>query len=211
MVHLGRIRLLNVLAEAALIVFSILLALSANHWRDERAAQRKTAVALQDIHTELQQNCAILADMAPYHAATAAAFGKYLQLPDLARRMKARSFDELQDKLMSRGVWNPGVKPSNLSDAAWKSAWATGAVSGLRPELLKALTNYYADQENGVQDTLRDLLHLFMTSMPYDRDQTQTALRTLRGSFQELGAEETQLLTQCKQTADAVEPAVGKH
>lgn len=41
MVYMGKVRLLNVLAEAALIVFSILFALYTNHWREERAARQR--------------------------------------------------------------------------------------------------------------------------------------------------------------------------
>ena len=198
MVHLGRVRLLNVLAEAALIVFSILLALTTNHWREERAAQQRVDAVLAEIRTELEQNRAILAAVIPYHEAETQLFDRFLAAPGLAQRIKGRTLVEIDtsEHLMPQGIWNPPVTPEILQDSAWKSAVASGALARMPPPLLRQLTAYYSGQEIGVQSTLHSVTQLFVTSQPFDPAQTLIMLRTVRNTFHELETQETHLLSQ---------------
>src|SRR5579871_6861711 len=87
MIHMGRIRLLNVLAEAALIVFSITFALYTNRWREDHAAQQRVARDLAAIRIELQENRALVADVLPYQQQEIENFGKFLARPDLEQRV----------------------------------------------------------------------------------------------------------------------------
>jgi hypothetical protein len=206
MVHLGRVRLLNLLAEAALIVFSILLALYTNHWREARAEQQRVDAVLAEIRTELGQNRAILVDVIPYHEAETQLFDRFLAAPDLGQRIKGHTLVEIDtsEHLMPQGVWNPPVTPEILQDSAWKSAVASGALSRMPPALLRQLTAYYSGQEIGVQSTLHAITQLYMTPQPFDPAQTLIMLRTMRNAFNELNTQETHLLIQLDQALKAL-------
>jgi hypothetical protein len=97
-------------------------------------------------------------------------------------------------------VWNPQVSPSYLSDAAWKSAIASGVLPLMKPELLKALTSYYSSQTTGVLNTLQTLNQVYLGPDPYDRSRTITMLRTIQGTFSELADQEQSLLQSVDQT-----------
>jgi hypothetical protein len=207
MVHMGRVRVLNVLAEATLIVFSILLALYTNHWREERAVHQRLQTALAEIRVELQQNQAILQNVLPYHQAEMERIGRYLDRPDLARQVQGKNLIELlkqSDALEFHGVWNPQVSPSDLSDTAWKSAIASGVLPLMQPDLLKALTSYYSSQETGVLNTLHTMNQIYLGPEPYDRSQTITMLRTLQGTFRVLADQEQSLLQLANHTLQAM-------
>lgn len=204
MVHLGRVRLLNVLAEAALIVFSILLALYTNRWREDHLARQRVERDLAAIRTELQQNRAILVDILPYHRQEAKSFEKFLQRPDLKRHVRGKGMiDAVHDnreELTFNGVWNPHVTPSILSDTAWKTALANGDLPVMDPAIVKALTDYYTYQSVPVMLSLNDIGQLNMSPPAYDPNQTVTMLRTLQGSFYNLADQEEELLQSADRT-----------
>jgi hypothetical protein len=205
--HMGRVRVLNVLAEAALIVFSILLALYTNHWREQRVAHQRMQTALAEIRVELQQNRAILQNVLPYHLAEMRRIGHFLDRPDLERQVRGKNLIELlkqSNALEFRGVWNPQVSPSDLSDTAWQSAIAAGVLPLMQPALLKALTSYYSFQDTGIQNTLHTLNQIYLGPEPYDRSQTVTMLRTLQGTFRQLADQEKSLLELANQTLQAM-------
>jgi hypothetical protein len=207
MVHMGRLRVLNVMAEAALIVFSILLALYTNHWREERIAHQRMLTALAEIRVELQQNRAILQNVLPYHLAEMERIGHFLDRQDLQQQVKEKDLIELlkQSKALEfHGVWNPQVSPSDLSDTAWKSAIASDVLPLMQPALLKALTSYYSFQDTGVQNTLHTLNQIYLGPEPYDRSRTITMLRTLQGTFRQLADQEQSLLELANQTLQAI-------
>ena len=207
MVHMGKIRLLNVIAEAALIVFSILLALYTNHWREERTARQRVDRDLADIRVELQQNRAILADALPYHRQEIESFGKFLARPDLDRLVKGKNMMQVvyryHDELTWHGIWHPNVTPGNLSDTAWKTALANGDLPFIEPDLVKSLTDYYTFQGT-LMNTIRLVGQIYMSPPPYDRSQTVTMLYTLQGTYRQLADQEDSLLHEVGKTLQAM-------
>jgi len=204
MVHMGKIRLLNVVAEAALIVFSILLALYTNHWREERASRQRVERDLAAIRVELQQDRAIIADALPYDRQEVDTFGKFLQRPDLERLVHGKDMFEVihanRQELMYHGIWHPTVTPSSLSDTAWKTAIANGDLPLMDPDQVKALTDYYSFQESGLVNCIQMIGQVFAAPPPYDPSQTVTMLRTLQGTYYNLSDFEGSLLEQADTT-----------
>ena len=203
MINMGRVRLLNVLAEAVLIVFSILLALYTNHWREERAARQRVERDLASVRVELQENRAILADVLPYHQQEVQTFGKFLARPDLQQRVRGKDMFEAvhdnREELQFHGVWQPHVTPSSLSGTAWKTAVANGDLPYMSPDLVKALTDYYTFQDTEV-NVIQLISQIYMSPPPYDRSQTVTMLHTLQGTFGQLADHEESLLHQVDTT-----------
>lgn len=209
MIRLGRVRFLNVLAEAALIVFSILFALYTNRWREGHMAQQRVSRDIVAIRAELQQNRAILTDVLPYHQQEVKSFERFLQRPDLEQHVRGKDMIEAlhanREELTFHGVWNPSVTPSSLSDTAWKTALANGDLPIMDPDLVKALTDYYTYQSVPVMLSLNDIGQLYMSPQAYDPNQTVTMLRTLQGTFYELADQEEDLLHSANQTLHALD------
>lgn len=204
MIHMGKIRLLNVLAEAALIIFSILFALFTNRWRDEHAAHQRVARDLAAIRVELQQDRAIIADALPYDQQEFTAFGRFLARPDLASLVRGKNMHQVvhehREELGFHGVWHPNVTPSSLSDTAWKTAIANGDLPLMQPDLVKALTDYYTFQDAGLVNDIQLISQTYLSPPPYDRAQTVTMLYTLQGTFGELADHGQSLLQQVDTT-----------
>jgi len=207
MINMGRVRLLNVLAEAALIVFSILLALYTNRWREEHAARRRVARDLAAVGVELREDRAILADALPYHQQEVLAFGKFLQRPDLERLVRGKNMFQVvydsKGELGWHGVWHPNVTPGNLSDTAWKTVVANDDLPFMDPDLVKSLTDYYTFQGTEL-NTIQLIGQIYMSPPPYDRNQTVTMLYTLQGTYRQLADQEGSLLEQVDKTLRAM-------
>lgn len=186
--------LINSLIEAVLIVFSVLVALAANRWRDQQISRQRLALTEQHIRIELQDNQAVLRSIIPYHEEEVQRIGQFLAQPDLAAKTKGRSLRDLEFQLAPHGFWNPPVSPGNLSDAAWRSAMADNTVSMMDVRQLNQLSAYYSMQNLGVQHTLQIMSEQFLSPQIYDPKSTILMLRALRGWFSEMASEEQELL-----------------
>ncbi|HEV7164686.1 MAG TPA: hypothetical protein VGO35_04755 [Gammaproteobacteria bacterium] len=208
MINMGKVRLLNVLAEAALIIFSILLALYTNNWRQERAAHQRVDRDLAAVRVELQQDRAIIADAQPYDEQEVETFRQFLGRPDLDKLVRGKDMFEViranRQELKWHGIWHPNVTPSSLSDTAWKTAVANGDLPFMAPDLVKALTDYYTFQDSGLVSCIQQSSEVYGSPAPYDRSQTITMLRTLQGTYYNLSDFEGSLLEQVDKTLQAM-------
>lgn len=202
--------IVDLLIEALLIVFSVLVALAANRWRDQREARQRLAAAEQHIRVELEENKAILQNIIPYHEAEAQRIGAFLARPDLADQVRGRSMRDLEDQLMPHGFWNPTVSPQDLSDAAWQSALSDHSASLMPPQTVNRLMAYYAVQDSGVQHTLQLMGQQFLAPSMFDPRATILMLRTTQGWFSEIAAEEKELLYYADKNLNALSPH-GRH
>ncbi|HEX7324984.1 MAG TPA: hypothetical protein VF292_06495 [Rhodanobacteraceae bacterium] len=203
--------ILDLSIEASLIVFSVMLALAANRWRDQHAAQQRLIAAEQHIRIELEDNRVILLDMIPYHEAEVRRIGQFLTRSDLSERIRGHSFHDLEGELMPRGVWNPTVSPKDLSDSAWRSALSDHSASQMSPQLLNELTAYYAVQNSGVQHTLQFTLQQLLAPAMFDPRSTNLMLRASQGGLNELVGEEKGLLTYTNGALKALPGASERH
>ena len=199
--------LINSLIEAVLIVFSVLVALTANRWRDQHISRQRLAVTEQHIRIELENNQAVLRSIIPYHEAEVRRVGQFLAQSDLVVKINGRSLRDLQFQLMPRGFWNPSAPPHDLSDAAWRSAIADNSVALMNVRLLNRLATYYSLQREGVQHTLQFVLQQFLSPQMSDPKTTILMLKTSEGWFSEMASEEKYLLYQAGQTLRTLPPS----
>lgn len=202
--HSRRRALVDLLIEALLIVFSVLLALEASQWRAQHEARQRLDAAKQHIRVELENNQAILRNMIPYHEAVVRRVGRLLARRDLSDQLRGRSFTDMTNPLMPRGVWNPTVSPQDLSDSAWRSALSDHSASQMSPQLLNTLTAYYAMQNSGVQHTLQFTLQQLLAPAMFDPHSTLLMLRASQGWLNELVGEEKELLAHTKGALNAL-------
>lgn len=199
--------LINSLIEAVLIIFSVLVALAANRWRDQHAARRRLAITEQHIRIELENNQAVLRSIIPYHEEEVRRIGQFLAQRDLTDKIKGRSARDLQFQLMPMGFWNPSAPPHDLSNAAWRSAVAENTVSLMNIKLLNELIGYYSLQNEGVQNTLQFVLHQYLSPQWFDPRATILMLKTSQGWFSEMASEEKYLLYEVDETLKALPPS----
>lgn len=199
--------LVNSLIEAVLIVFSVLVALAANRWRDQQISRRRLALTEQHIRIELQNNQAVLRSIIPYHEEEVRRIGQFLAQPDLSAKIKGRSLHDLQFQLMPLGFWNPSAPPHDLSDSAWRSAVADNTVSLINVKLLNELTGYYSLQNEGVEHTLQFALQQFLSPQTFDPRTTILMLKTSQGWFSEMASEEKYLLYRASETLKGLSPS----
>lgn len=120
------------LAESALIVFGVLLALVLNEWREEVSRRERTALAMAAVRAELEQNRALVAEARAYHERLAASFAA-----------SAERGDALPDqRLATEGLLSPG----RVLRTAWESAQQGELLAEVPYPTVLALSRAYARQ-----------------------------------------------------------------
>jgi hypothetical protein len=133
---MSRIRrwLPRALFESGLIVLSILLALAVNEWRDDRTRAASIAEARRLFANELAGNRALLLSDAilPHH-----------------KRLQAEYAKLVEANSTSQGpVFETGVHPALLRDAAWHSFAIGGTLANFAPAEVVLLSDIYRGQDN---------------------------------------------------------------
>lgn len=130
----------RILLESLLIVFSILLALSLDAWREGRRDARRLAEVRSAFNEEIRENLQLLEDerFLPRHRAM------WQRFQELSR-LGSPTEDDLQQ------VWadfNGGIWPAPLRDAVWRTLGNTEVVARIRFDELFMLADIYREQEN---------------------------------------------------------------
>lgn len=122
----------RVIVESALIVFSVLLALAVDEWRDNRSQRVRTEAALAAILSELEANRAAMQRARDLHESIATR----LQAMQESGTMPTR--DEASSGLF---------RPARVISTAWASAREAGALDELPYDLVLSLSRLYGSQE----------------------------------------------------------------
>jgi hypothetical protein len=115
------------LFESALIVFSILLALAINGWKENRDNERLARHALANFEREIQENSDRVERSIPYHSHLLEAFTKSHTVAEVPG-------------------WR-GISSPILQDTAWQTALATNALGQIRYDTVSALSRVYTSQK----------------------------------------------------------------
>lgn len=134
----------RVLFESALIVFSVLLALALDEWRQDRARAERTSTALAAVRAEIIENRRAVEAAHAFHRAvhdTLSAYAERDELPPY--RIYA-----------GRGMFNP----ARVLSTAWESARESGANNDLPYDLVLTLGRTHAWQARytGLGDRIVD-------------------------------------------------------
>ncbi|HVF72259.1 MAG TPA: hypothetical protein VM940_11690 [Chthoniobacterales bacterium] len=122
------------LFESLFIVLSILLALAVNEWRDKQARITRVAEARASFANEIRANRDLL-----------------LSDPILAhhRKLQAEYRKLNEDGSIEPGsVFDTGIHPAALRDAAWRSFSASGTLVDFAPADVILLSDIYRAQED---------------------------------------------------------------
>lgn len=127
----------RVLVESVLIVFSVLVALAVDQWRETRASQTRTREAVAAITAELQANRASAERARTFHLETNAA------LKAIAERKELPG----DDIAYHRGMFNPAT----VVQAAWVTAREAATLQTLPLDAVLKLSRVYEQQESYAQ------------------------------------------------------------
>ena len=124
--------------EAFFVVFGVILALAANEWRQNAAADRHAAEALANIEGEVAANRELVAASLEYHQGQVAMIGE---------RMKTG--EPVQPKDFPKGF----VFPAQVSHTAWEVAKETGAIANMDYDRVLELSKAYAAHDRYLTQT----------------------------------------------------------
>jgi hypothetical protein len=120
------------LFESALIVFSVLLALALDEWRDTRALRSRAETAVAAIAAELQAN----------RSAVEKAKANHEFMTKTLRELETRG-EKPTLELASKGVFNP----AGVLDTAWTSAQQMEVIETIPYDLVLTLSRTYRRQD----------------------------------------------------------------
>lgn len=126
-----RRRFSRAIFESALIVFSVLLALVLNEWRDSRKHAERTELAVEAIVAELRGN----------REAAERAMKRHRSVTTTLTNLSNRSQLPTNEFVQS-GIFNP----ANLVETAWTSAREAGAVDEWPYDLVLEVSGLYERQ-----------------------------------------------------------------
>jgi hypothetical protein len=177
-----RIVLPKILFESFLIVVSILLALAVNDWQTGRERHRYALQALRGFQREIQQNRARLQDIAPFRMGIREV---------LAKPEATSSIHSAADFQMAIGT--DGFRPAFLTETAWETALATGALQNIDFETVSALSLTYSLQKRA-EEFSRESLPPLVRGAAVPAAEMPPAIHNAATYLDELIREEAELL-----------------
>ena len=134
----------RVLAESVLIVFSVLLALAVDQWREDRELQREVREARIAFANEIRGNRDLLTSER-YHGHHKRMWAHYRALgaaADARDEARLAELDVITSAEFSNGVW-----PTPLRDAVWRSFSQSEILRHMKPAEVFLLADTYREQE----------------------------------------------------------------
>lgn len=136
------------LTESVLIVLSILMALALDEWQEDQEIQDLIDRSLINFSNELTRNKSRIVDVSAYHQ------GVWQVLQKRSSNGSTASIVEFRNIM-------DAMQPVVLTNSAWQTAVATGALGRMDFELVSALTLTYNTQfrfDEKYNSTLQSLL-----------------------------------------------------
>ncbi len=187
-VHLasGSLSFRHLLIDAAMIVFSVLLALSLESWHERHAQRELARHALENIRAELTY------DLSRIDAG-------------LVRHQEV--VDHLSTELagLDAGTWPKAEEPlypTALYNSAWTAAMSTGTIAHMDLATVQAASRFY--EINGWKDRIEDSWIRLMTTSAADK----TAMRQRLTSLQYLARTYMEVEQELKKAAEEALKAI---
>jgi hypothetical protein len=125
----------GILLESFIVVFSILFALAVDEWKEDSENRQLAEKSIAVFEREIEQNMARLEDLAPYHSG----------LREMLTRIDSTGDVRTAEDLRSTIGLEP-LRPPLLTDVAWQTSLATGALTKMDFETVSALSLTYTLQ-----------------------------------------------------------------
>ena len=142
--HGWRSWLPRVLAESVLIVFSVLLALAVDNWREKRELAREVEKARTAFATEIRGNRELLKSdkFHGHHKRMWAHYGLQSNAANAGDQARLDELQAIEMKEFGNGVW-----PTPLRDAVWRSLSQSDLIRHMDFAEVFTLVDIYREQE----------------------------------------------------------------
>ena len=142
--HGWRSWLPRVLAESVLIVFSVLLALGVDEWREDRELARQVQEARAAFATEIRGNLELLKSeqFHGHHKRMWAHYRLQSEAGDAGDQARLDELHAIEVKEFGNGVW-----PTPLRDAVWRSLSQSDLIRHMNSAEVFTLVDIYREQE----------------------------------------------------------------
>lgn len=176
----------RIAVESVLIVFTVLLALAVNEWREGRRQAQVVERAIENVRNEIQQNLKEIEQTLPYHEELKESVAVWQQ----SNQQRDGAPVEILMELAPRGLYPPLLKRS-----AWDSAVFTRTVNDFPYDVVLKLSTVYQAQEEGVGSTVPRIVDGLMTRDAFDPSSDEQAFLGLADFLiNELAAQERTLI-----------------
>ena len=200
------------LGEGALIVFSILLALGLNGWREWAGEKAEERQAIASIYAEISDNLELLSDLPEYHHSLAeelqAAIAAFEADGPDENRTPMEIFISTESLHRDSMVISRGPQ-----GVAWELAKQRGVASRFDYELAKRLSLVYSAQDAGLVPLYDKAFELLASPAMFSSKDQAAALWPMVILFSEMAARERTVVAQLEniqaQIADS-EPVLKK-
>ncbi|TMN86526.1 hypothetical protein CWB72_19480 [Pseudoalteromonas phenolica] len=188
-------RLSKIVFESSLIIFSVLLALVLNEYIGKMKADKEKARALQMIKIELNENMQILNRWIPYHEQV---------IENFNTAIKNFNSDKVTDdsRMFILKLMPNGVIQEMVSRSAWEALQQSSSRVSLDIETTFVLAKAYRLQELSVETTILNFINIMNDRESMKPNNLRETLYLMRSSFQELMAQEKNLVFVYQQTLD---------
>jgi hypothetical protein len=184
----------EVVIQSLAIIFSILLALWVDQWKENRAGRHLAVRSLENFLAEIRQNEARLDDVLPYHQG----LRKMLVHLDSTRSIHTQA--EFQDAVGIDGLRSPA-----LLQTAWLTAVATGVLTKMDYETVAALSLTYTLQDR-IREDGHNGIQAVISASNFGPGGAGLAVQTAKNHIRDVVASEEEL----RATYAQAEKVVGK-
>ena len=179
--------LIKYLIEALLIVFSVLLALLLNEYRENLKQKKVIRKNLQSIEEEMRSNLSVINDWIPYHQQVLINIERAIESDSIQNLLITdRGFDIFQ-------IAPKGIFQNNMSQTAWNVGQGNGIISSLDYETVYLLSKTYDLQENSVKRSIEEILRELFSKEAIQSSNVKETLILLYTKFKILGELEVSL------------------
>ncbi|HEV3409135.1 MAG TPA: hypothetical protein VG095_02495 [Chthoniobacterales bacterium] len=187
-----RLWLPRVLVESVLVVFSVLLALAVDEWRDDRALQRQVREARTAFAEEIRGNRDLLSSdrYLPHHKRLWEIYRALGAAVDANDSERLAELQAARAKVFDSGVW-----PAPLRDAVWRSFSQGDLLRHMNPREVFALADAYREQ--AAVDAWHNRMFTIWSEPRSDKDSpayVKSEIHTTRSYLADVVAGEERLL-----------------
>ncbi len=189
----------RLLAESAVVVFSVVLALAVDGWRENRSIERQVQQTRAAFAEEIAGNQEML--KAEFGLRYHQAMWDHYRALYRAYREGSAQVDSLTTAIGSR--FNTGVHPPALRDAVWRSLSQSDLIRHMAPREVFLLADVYREQEQ-LSLAFRHMLDIWLEPVPYrhERGYQQDDANVTRLFLADVVAAERRLLKRYQEGLD---------
>lgn len=188
---------IKVVFESSLIIFSVLLALFLNEYREELAKNQEKERALEMVSIELKSNLKTLNEWLPYHKEV---------LKNLEKSFDDNhnlSFDDQYTLIKS--LFPKGIVQTMLDNSSWEAIKQSNVSSTINLDIIFSLSKLYKIQSLGIESNLQLILVILSSRESIRKGNLRETIFLLKNHFNELVGQEVYMINVYKKLIGEIE------